>query len=262
MTSHGDHIATRETVRQQILDCERCELGVQSPRVPFTGTSWIPKLVLIGEAPGADEARQGEPFVGRAGKLLDDILIKIGLTRHHVFIANTVCCRPPSNRNPDAAEIASCRPNLEAQIALANSWVGVTLGKVALSAILGEPIVKFGKEVGKGFWAHGKWWIPTYHPAYALRNPGAKTTISVDLRKALRYRNGQLTPPEPRKAGWKIERGCMIVENESTFIPEKEAEAARAVFTRLEWTKLGMLTDDSLNAMILMKRELGAEVVS
>lgn len=180
------HAYKRQAVRQLIMACNACGLR-DSNRVPFDGPTSNPDLVLVGEAPGANEDREGRPFVGRAGKLLDELLERVGSKRSHVTVINSVCCRPPSNRDPEWSEIEACQPNLIAQLKLTGAKVGVTLGRVATSIIKKDPKVTMMETRSTPFLAHNKVWIPTYHPAYALRNPSAKAMIVADLKVALAF---------------------------------------------------------------------------
>ena len=180
------HTYKRQAVRSLIMACNACSLG-SANRVPFDGPTSNPDLVLVGEAPGANEDREGRPFVGRAGKLLDELLERVGSKRSHVTVINSVCCRPPSNRDPEWSEIEACQPNLIAQLKLTGAKVGVTLGRVATSIIKKDPKVTMMETRSTPFLAHNKVWIPTYHPAYALRNPSAKAMIVADLKVALAF---------------------------------------------------------------------------
>lgn len=142
--------------------------------------------MLVGEAPGADEDRLGEPFVGRAGQLLNAMLLAIGLHRDQVYIANVVKCRPPRNRDPEADEASTCLPFLRRQAELVNPEIVVTLGRVAALRLLGTegPIGTY-----RGRWTswEGRPVLPMFHPAYLLRNPIAKRQAWLDL-KALQRR--------------------------------------------------------------------------
>lgn len=171
--------------------CQRCPLHATRQRaVPGVGDQ-AARLMIIGEAPGAEEDRRGEPFVGRAGQLLDAMLAAIGLDRHQdVFITNVIKSRPPENRDPTADEIAACRPWLDAQLALIQPSVILTVGKVAAQSLTGsrQPMGKLRDQ-----WHRlGETDIPlraTYHPAYLLRRPDAKARAWDDLvtvRRALR----------------------------------------------------------------------------
>jgi len=180
------HTYKRMAVRNLVLACQACDLRTAN-RVPFDGPTTDPDLVLVGEAPGANEDREGRPFVGRAGKLLDEMLERAGSKRSHVTVINSVCCRPPSNRNPEWSEIQACQPNLSAQLKLTQGKVGVTLGRVATSILKNDPKVTMAETRSAPFLAYNKVWIPTYHPAYALRNPSAKAWITADLKIALAF---------------------------------------------------------------------------
>jgi len=141
--------------------------------------------MFIGEGPGEEEDRQGEPFVGRAGQLLTEIITKgMGLRRSDVYIANVVKCRPPGNRNPEPEEIAACQPFLLAQIDAVDPQVIVALGKFAAQTLLRTktPITQLR---GRWFDYHGIRLMPTFHPAYLLRNPGDKRLVWEDIRKVM-----------------------------------------------------------------------------
>jgi uracil-DNA glycosylase family 4 len=140
------------------------------------------RLIFVGEGPGADEDRIGEPFVGRAGQLLNVMLPSIGMRREDVYIANIVKCRPPGNRDPQPDEAATCMPFLKRQIELIKPSVIVLLGRIAARFLLGTtaPISSY-----RGRWTvwHGYDVLPTYHTAYLLRNPIAKRESWSDLKK-------------------------------------------------------------------------------
>ncbi len=175
---------TLADVRQALGDCQRCKLCTGRTQIVFGAGDPQAKLMFVGEAPGAEEDRQGEPFVGAAGKLLDKMIVAMKLTRDQVYICNVVKCRPPGNRNPEADEIASCEPFLVSQIRAVRPQVIVALGKVATQALLKEntPISKL-----RGRWREyqGVALMPTFHPAYLLRNPGEKRTVWEDLKSAI-----------------------------------------------------------------------------
>jgi DNA polymerase len=137
--------------------------------------------MFVGEAPGADEDIKGEPFVGRAGQLLTKIIESIGLTREDVYIANVIKCRPPQNRNPEPDEVATCEPFLFRQIDAIHPKVIVALGKFAAQAVLktDEPISRIR---GRVFDYRGARLIPTFHPAYLLRNPSSKREVWEDMK--------------------------------------------------------------------------------
>jgi DNA polymerase len=186
-----------ELVRNQVTSCTSCNLRkeVQAP-VPFSGPVPSP-IVFVGEGPGAAEDKYGIPFVGKAGQLFDHLLTTAGLDRDEVFVLNAVSCRPPANRDPLPAEIAACRPNMDAQLDLSGAWVGVTLGSFALAAVTKRPRsqVKITAERGTPIPLDGRVWIPTFHPAYALRNPAASKQILDDIRAAARLQQGEESLP-------------------------------------------------------------------
>jgi DNA polymerase len=140
------------------------------------------QLMFVGEAPGADEDAQGEPFVGRAGQLLTKIIQSIGLERSDVYIANVIKCRPPGNRNPEADEVAQCRPFLLRQIDSVRPRVIVALGTFAAQALL-ETVTPISKLRGQLFEFHGARVVPTFHPAFLLRSPDRKRDVWEDMKK-------------------------------------------------------------------------------
>lgn len=164
-------------------DCTRCKLHTLGRRqVVFGVGNPQARLMFVGEAPGEDEDLQGEPFVGRAGQLLTKIIEAIGMTREQVYIANLIKCRPPGNRNPEPDEVATCEPFLFEQLGIIQPRIVVPLGKFAAQALLGttEPITKLR---GRVFEWRGASLIPTFHPAYLLRNPPAKREVWEDMKK-------------------------------------------------------------------------------
>ena len=163
--------------------CTRCKLHTLGRRQVVFGVGHPQaRLMFVGEAPGEDEDKIGEPFVGRAGQLLTKIIEAIGMTREQVYIANLIKCRPPGNRNPEPDEVATCEPFLFEQLAIVQPRVVVALGKFASQALLRttEPITKLR---GRVFEWRGAALIPTFHPAYLLRNPPAKREVWEDMKK-------------------------------------------------------------------------------
>ena len=138
--------------------------------------------MFVGEAPGEDEDKQGEPFVGRAGQLLTKIIEAIGMSREQVYIANVIKCRPPGNRNPEPDEVATCEPFLFRQIDIVRPRVIVALGKFAAQSLLRttDPITRLR---GREFDFRDATLIPTFHPAYLLRNPPAKREVWEDMKR-------------------------------------------------------------------------------
>jgi uracil-DNA glycosylase len=160
--------------------CKLCTLG--RSQIVFGVGNPKARLMFVGEAPGEDEDKKGEPFVGRAGQLLTKIIEAIGLTRDQVYIANVIKCRPPGNRNPEADEVAACEPFLFRQIDAIQPKVIVPLGKFAAQSLLRtmDPITRLR---GRQFEYRGAVLIPTFHPAYLLRNPSAKREVWEDMKK-------------------------------------------------------------------------------
>lgn len=170
------------SVKAFIGECTRCKLaGLGRTQVVFGVGNPNADLMFVGEAPGAEEDVQGVPFVGRAGQLLTKIIEAIGLKREDVYIANVIKCRPPQNRNPEPDEIETCEPFLFQQIDLIQPKVIVTLGKFAAQCLLRseEPISRLR---GRIFDYRGAKLIPTFHPAYLLRNPSSKREVWEDMK--------------------------------------------------------------------------------
>ena len=180
-----------EELRAAIGDCQRCKLCSGRTNLVFGVGNPHAALMFVGEGPGRDEDLQGEPFVGRAGQLLTDIITKgMGLKREDVYIANVVKCRPPENRNPEPDEVAACEPFLKKQIDLIRPKIIVGLGKFAVQTLLQSkmPITKL-----RGNWHsyHGIKLMPTFHPAYLLRNPADKKLVWEDIKKVIKEMRGE-----------------------------------------------------------------------
>src|SRR5437867_7215990 len=177
---------TLEELVAHIGDCRRCKLAPHRTHLVFGVGNPRARLVFVGEAPGRDEDLQGEPFVGRAGQLLTEIITKgMRLERGDVYIANVIKCRPPENRNPEPDEVASCEPFLLRQLELIAPEVIVALGKFAVQTLLRvkAPITQLR---GRWYDYHGIKLMPTFHPAYLLRNPGDKRLVWEDIQKVMR----------------------------------------------------------------------------
>jgi len=184
--SRADASAALQQVRDTLGDCRRCKLATGRKTIVFGQGNPNARLMFVGEAPGADEDEQGLAFVGRAGQLLTDIIEKgLKLPRAEVFIANVIKCRPPQNRNPEPDEILACQPFLEGQIDAIKPKVIVGLGKFAAQFLLktAEPITRLRGKTGE---YRGIIVMPTYHPAYLLRNPGAKKEVWQDMQAVMR----------------------------------------------------------------------------
>jgi DNA polymerase len=166
-------------------ECARCKLSGGRTHLVFGVGSPAAELMFVGEGPGADEDRQGEPFVGKAGQLLTKMIEAMGFRREEVYIANVVKCRPPENRNPEPDELEACEPFLRAQIAAIRPRVLVALGKFAAQTLLRDPtpITRL-----RGGWREyeGVRLMPTFHPAYLLRSPAEKAKAWEDLKLVVR----------------------------------------------------------------------------
>ena len=173
-----------DELRQVALACQKCRLAKTRTNVVYGVGNPNADLMFIGEAPGRDEDIQGEPFVGRAGQLLTDIIKAMKLTRDQVYIANVIKCRPPENRNPEPDELDACRPYIKRQIALIQPKVIVTLGRFALQSLT-EKAYSISNVRGQWLEVDGIKVMPTYHPAYLLRNPAAKKDVWSDMKKVM-----------------------------------------------------------------------------
>ena len=172
---------TWEELEKSIENCNKCKLCKTRQNIVFGTGNKNAKLMLIGEGPGADEDRLGEPFVGRAGKLMDLAFEAIGLKREEVYIANIVKCRPPANRNPEDDEAMACMNYLRNQVILVKPEIIVLLGSVALKNILGK---EYGITASRGKWIEKKGikYMPTWHPAALLRDETKKIEFIKDLK--------------------------------------------------------------------------------
>jgi uracil-DNA glycosylase family 4 len=173
-----------DALRAEAHDCTKCRLAGTRTNVVFGVGNPDADLMFIGEAPGRDEDERGEPFVGRAGQLLTDIIKAMKLTRDDVYIANVIKCRPPENRNPEPDELEACRPFIRRQVELIQPKVIVTLGKFGLQSLTGKA---YGISAVRGQWLDYNCikLMPTYHPAYLLRTPSAKKDVWQDMKKVM-----------------------------------------------------------------------------
>lgn len=182
----GDRIipvpsVTLPDIKKELGDCSRCKLHGGRSHIVFGEGNPSADLVFVGEAPGRDEDIQGKPFVGRAGQLLTDIIKAMGLERRDVYICNILKCRPPNNRNPEPDEIAACEPFLIRQLEVLNPLVICAMGKFAAQTLL-KTDTAISLLRGRFHSYHGIKLMPTYHPAYLLRNPGAKKQVWQDVQ--------------------------------------------------------------------------------
>ena len=176
------HIITLADVRKELGDCKRCKLHRGRKTIVFGEGNEKATLMFIGEGPGYDEDVQGRPFVGKAGQLLTKIIQSINLPREEVYIANIIKCRPPQNRNPEPDEIQSCSPFLMKQIQVIQPKIICALGAFSAQTLL-KTDVKITALRGKFYDLEGIKVIPTYHPAFLLRNPDKKREVWEDMKK-------------------------------------------------------------------------------
>jgi DNA polymerase len=178
-----------EEISRDLGDCRRCKLCAERTRIVFGTGNSVAKLVFVGEGPGYDEDQKGEPFVGKAGQLLTKIIEAMNLTRDKVYICNIIKCRPPGNRNPAPDEIKACFPFLERQLDAIRPDFICALGTFAAQTLLDsdEPISKMR---GRLYDYRGMKVMPTYHPAYLLRNSEKKRDVWEDMKKLISLMNG------------------------------------------------------------------------
>lgn len=178
----GSISSSLETWARKVSVCDKCDLCEKRTRAVFGAGNVKAELMFVGEAPGMEEDIQGLPFVGRAGQLLTKIIESIGLKRKDVYITNVVKCRPPDNRNPMLTEILACEGYLDKQLELIKPKIICCLGKFAAQTLLRsqEPITRLR---GKFYDWHDAKLMPTYHPAYLLRNPQDKRIVWEDMKK-------------------------------------------------------------------------------
>lgn len=171
-----------EKLQSECLSCRKCALAETRTNVVFGSGNRCSPVLFIGEAPGATEDATGLPFTGRAGRLLDSMLASVGMDRTQVYIANTIKCRPPKNRDPFPEEQTACLPWLEAQIGLINPKMIVCLGRISAMRFI-KPDFRITQEHGQWFERDGKKLMAIYHPAALLRDPAKRGDTFEDLRK-------------------------------------------------------------------------------
>ena len=171
-----------EALREECLNCHACELSKTRTQVVFGVGDPEAEVLFIGEAPGKNEDEQGEPFVGRGGKLLDEMLAMIGLQREHIYITNSVKCRPPENRDPLNTEKDACRGYLRRQVKLMRPKIIVCLGRISAMEFIREDF-KISQEHGQFFDKNGTLMMALYHPAALLRDPRKKPETFEDLKR-------------------------------------------------------------------------------
>jgi uracil-DNA glycosylase len=181
-------------LRERLGECARCKLSGGRTNLVFGTGNPCAELMFVGEGPGADEDLQGEPFVGKAGQLLNKMIEAMGFRREDVYIANVVKCRPPGNRDPEPDEIEACEPFLKAQIAGVKPKVIVALGRFAVQTLLRDA-TPISRQRGRWREYEGVKLMPTFHPAYLLRNPAEKRKAWDDLRLVMKE-FGKAVPPK------------------------------------------------------------------
>lgn len=194
---HGSPVRRLSVIREELGDCQRCSLCKTRQNIVFGVGNPHAHVMFIGEAPGADEDAKGEPFVGRAGKLLDKMISAMGFDRSDVYIANVVKCRPPENRDPKGEEEEACLPFLKRQIRTIAPEVIVTLGRVSTRALMPQlEDESLSKIHGKVYEWEGISLVPTFHPAFLLRTPSGKPYAWRDLKAVLRLlKERDIEPP-------------------------------------------------------------------
>ncbi len=175
-----------EELENSIKDCKKCKLCEGRQNIVFGVGNKDAKIIFIGEGPGADEDRLGEPFVGKAGKLMNFAFQTLGINRQEVYIGNVVKCRPPKNRDPQEDEVNACIDYLRNQVMLIKPQVIVLLGRIALQNILGQEY-KISEARGKWIEKKGIYYMPTWHPAALLRDEKKKIDFIKDLQKVLSF---------------------------------------------------------------------------
>ncbi|MDD2335911.1 MAG: uracil-DNA glycosylase [Geobacteraceae bacterium] len=186
---------TVESIRLDVGDCHRCSLGDSRTNLVFGVGNEISDIVFVGEAPGRDEDLKGEPFVGEAGQLLTKIIQAMGFSREDVYICNVLKCRPPNNRNPQTDEIEACHPFLLRQIQAISPKIIIALGTFAAQTLL-QTRTPISQIRGHILDYHGIPLMPTFHPAFLLRNPAKKREVWDDMKKVLAILGREPAVPE------------------------------------------------------------------
>ena len=289
-----DHISVA-LAREAVEECRRCPLSESTSPVPWSGPPGA-EFVMVGEAPGAEEERRGEPFVGRAGRLLRRCLAQAGIDESRVAFVNVVSCRPPQNRFADAETVdapARCRVHFDRALTVSRGWAVALLGRQAQKAVFpADPGV--GARRGSLRWKDGRLYLVSWHPAYALRNPSAVDTLTADLAKLRCAVDGddrqwtgselgaaqfaalgrvELTAADReklekhfRRHGWVmvhspvLGRRVVIVRSQGVRVPDWGGEEP-VRFTAAEVVKVSSWGAGWLRRVAWVKAELGAEVV-
>ena len=194
VTDTGTGLSRQErllNLKKEIGDCHLCKLSKGRKNIVFGTGNADARIMFIGEAPGKDEDLQGLPFVGEAGMLLTKLIEKMGFKRDGVYIANIIKCRPPMNRDPEEDEISSCRPFLDKQIEVIAPEFIITLGRIALMTLTNNSKIRITAARGTFFEYKGVPVMPTFHPAYLLRNPKDKWLTWADVQKVMERMNSR-----------------------------------------------------------------------
>ena len=209
----ADRIARLEDVARQIRECDKCRLVENTTNaVPGYGDASA-DILFIGEAPGAEEDRQGLPFVGRSGRYLDYLLDLIGMKREDVFIANMVKHRPPKNRDPQTDELLACKPFLDLQFEIIDPLVVVTLGRFSMSRYFTGG-VKISRIHGQPRYDDDRAYYPLYHPAAALRNPNLRHDMEADIKRI-----PSVVEEMRKRRGWAVDVPPVSDDDEPTQLP-------------------------------------------
>ena len=176
---------TWEELEESIIDCKKCKLCNNRTNIVFGTGNKEADIMFIGEGPGGDEDKEGEPFVGKAGQLMNKAFEGLGIDRNKVYIANIVKCRPPNNRDPEADEAEACLNYLRNQVLLVKPKIIVLLGRIALQNILGKEC-SITKMRGKWVEQKGIIYMPTWHPAALLRDENKKIEFWMDLKEVIK----------------------------------------------------------------------------
>lgn len=175
---------TIEELKQSCMNCQKCKLCTTRQNIVFGEGNENADIMFIGEGPGGDEDKQGEPFVGKAGQLMNNAFDVVGIKREEVYIANIVKCRPPNNRDPEEDEITSCMNYLRNQVIIIKPRIIVLLGRIALQSILGKEF-RITESRGKWIEKKGIMYMPTWHPAALLRDETKKIEFLSDLKQVV-----------------------------------------------------------------------------
>jgi len=186
----ADISASLDDLQKSLDGCSRCSLCQQRNHIVFGAGNPQARVVLVGEAPGREEDLRGYPFVGEAGQLLEKILQAMGLSRQTVYICNVIKCRPPGNRDPKPDEIAACEPFLKQQLAIIKPEIIITLGRFAAQTLL-RTTAPIGRLRGQWREYEGIALMPTFHPAYLLRNPSGKRPVWEDMKLVMQRLKNQ-----------------------------------------------------------------------